>query len=835
MASMEQEISFNSTAPINAYISMKQKSDRHWHKNLELNYVLTGQLKIQIREQTYFLEKDQMILVNSYDPHVIDETDCVLAVMTIDLSKFDQNLVKEGSLRFDCNCATRQEQELFTPLKSMLARFIQINSVEDEYNEFLNKSLSYSVLHYLIKVFRIETSMDYGSQHSHISRMEEVIKYINQNYTRYLTLNDLAKEFYITVPYMSKIFKDYFGCSFKDYMNSIRLSHALNDLGNNTLSIDMIAERSGFPNTRSFVTAFKSAYGELPSTYRKNMPSNRKTTLTPSQENDYLLLSHHHYLEGLTRYLNPTDLNNFHTIPTPRPAQVIETPSISVAQKGFLLRHTFKNTTSIGKAKLILYAENQQMLRQIQEEIGFKYIKFNGILDDDMMIYSEAADGSPQLNFTYLDMIMDFLLSIKLRPFIQFSFMPRALAKDRTRTHYYTESVISLPKDMDKWNYLIRELVLHLESRYGSEEVEKWPFSLWNQPDSPKVMFGFESCAEYYNFYENTYRTVKACNPLLIFGAPSVLPTTLTEGNWINDFLLLCKENDCVPEFLNFHFYPIANKTETLPSNAQMYSHFTYQKSPDALRECIYMIKRNAKEFNWNIDTLYMTEWSSSISHRELLNDTAYKAAYVVKNILDNYDHLDSFGYWVLSDFIEEVKMSGELFHGGLGLFTYNGIKKSHYYALKLISKLGNRLIGRGDGYFITKEKECFQIILYNYQHFSDLYASGELFDMTFTNRYTPFPTAIRKKYVIPLADIANQEYLLTETIINRNHGSVFDKWAELGALPLETQDDISYLKSVSVPLIKKRRLSVENNHLTVSCELEPHEVRFIEIRAQYR
>ncbi|MGB4658130.1 MAG: hypothetical protein WBI07_02995, partial [Mobilitalea sp.] len=206
-----------------------------------------------------------------------------------------------------------------------------------------------------------------------------------------------------------------------------------------------------------------------------------------------------------------------------------------------------------------------------------------------------------------------------------------------------------------------------------------------------------------------------------------------------------------------------------------------------------------------------------------------------MKNILDNYDHLDSFGYWVLSDFIEEVKLSEELFHGGLGLFTYNGIKKPQYYAMCLLRKLGDRLIGRGEGYFITKERECFQIILYNYQHFSDLYAAGELFDMTFTNRYTPFPNEKRKKYVISLAELTNSEYVLTETIINRDHGSVFDKWVEIGALPLETLEDINYLKSISVPLIKKRKLSVENNYLTVSCELEPHEVRLIEIRAQYR
>ena len=830
MTNINQILVAGSTTPIQVSIKTNNKSDRHWHRNIELDYVLSGHMEIQVKDQTYYIEKDQLILINSYDIHCIRNDDCILAILEIDPSKYDHKLVKEASLRFDCNCATRQEQELFTPLKALLARFIQSNSVEDEYNEIINKSLSYAILHYLMKMFLTEPITDYVTQRSQISRMEGILKYINLHYMENLTLRDLAAKFYLTVPYMSKIFKDYIGTNYTEYMSSIRLSHALSEIGDHSITIDMLAEKSGFSNTRSFVSAFKEAYGELPSQYRKNLLQKMIPVTNNLYGDTEIDTLHHHHLEILSKYLESPE-----QAATPQPVHVIEIAPVSVSQKGFPLKHNFKNTTSIGRAKDILFAENQVMLRELQKDIGFKFIKFHGILDDDMMVYSELSDGTPQITFTYIDMVIDFLLSIHLRPLVELSFMPRALAKDFTHMQFYNKSIISLPCNINKWIYLIKEFILHLESRYSTEEVEKWIFCLWNEPDSPSDMFGIGTCKEYFDFYHATHLTVKSCNPNLIFGAPSVLPSTIQSGVWINEFLTLCREQDCTPAFLNFHFYPIAGSPESLPTDIQTYPHMLYMKSPDALRECIYSLKANAKQYHWDIETVYLTEWNSSISYRELLNDTSYKAPYVVKNILDNYDHIESFGYWVLSDFIEEVKVSGELFHGGLGLFTYNGIKKAPYYAIVLLRKLGNHLIGRGDGYFITKEKECFQIILYNYQHFSDLYASGELFDMTFNNRYTPFPNAKRKKYVIPLADVTNSEYILTETIINRAHGSAFDKWAELGALPLETQDDINYLKSISVPLIKKRKLSVENNYLTVSCELEPHEVRLIEIRAQYR
>jgi beta-xylosidase/AraC-like DNA-binding protein len=832
MSSHNHTLYSSIVTPIQASIVSPKRSERHWHMNIELDYVLEGTLQIQINEHTYYLEKDQLVLINSYDVHSILSDDCVLVSLEIDLSKYDQKLVNETNLRFDCNSATNQNQELFRSLKSKIAHFIHVNSVEDEYNSYLNKSLAYSILHNLVTAFKSEPLEENFIKKSNISRMEEILKYINQHYQENITLKDLAENFFLTVPYMSKIFKEYIGTTFTEYLESIRLSHAFQILGQKSITIDTVAEQSGFPNTRSFVTSFKRIYGQLPSQYRKSLLEKSQSWKQAPKSDALLNKYHHHYLDTLSQYLDTSDYNTGKSV---MPIQLIEIPPVSVAQKGYALNHSFHNTTCISKAKHILFAENQSMLTELQKEIGFKYIKFHGLLDDDMMVYSELPDGTPQISFIYIDMVVDFLLSINLRPFIQFSFMPKDLSIDNNYVQFYTKSIISLPKSMEKWTFLIRELVLHLLSRYGSDEVERWPFSLWNEPDSPRDMFGLGSCEEYFHFYKHTYNTVKKCNPNISFGAPSVLPYTIQNGSWMDQFLSLCKDEGCTPSFMNFHFYPMATHVEHLPPDAQTTQHMLYLKSPDALKECIYNIKSNSKKYNWNIDTLYMTEWNSSISQRELLNDTSFKAAYVIKNILDNYDQLDSFGYWVLSDWLEETMMTEELFHGGLGLFTYNGIKKPPFYAFRLLNKLGNRLIGRGDGYFITKEKECFQIIFYNYQHYSDLYASGELFDMTFTNRYTPFPTANRKKYVIPLADVTNNEYILTETIINRQNGSAFDKWIELGALPLETTDDVNYLKSVSVPLIRKRRLSVENNYLTISCELEPHEVRLIEIRALYQ
>lgn len=375
-------------------------------------------------------------------------------------------------------------------------------------------------------------------------------------------------------------------------------------------------------------------------------------------------------------------------------------------------------------------------------------------------------------------------------------------------------------------------MVIHLQNRYGIDEVRTWPFYLWNTPDAPENISGMPSPNDYYYFYKVTYTAVKAVDPKILFGGPALMNYTLEDGTWVTDFIQYCTRNNCLPAFINYHFYPVLIKT-ALSSETLISSHLVLDPNQDAFKDSINLIKRNNRDMNWGIDNFYITEWNSSISHRELLNDTAFKAPYIVKNILENYDRLESFGFWSLTDFIEEVQMSENLFHGGVGLFTYNGIKKAQYYAFTILSKLGDTLLGKGLGYFITKKGSSIQIILYNYQHYSSLYASGEMFDMTFENRYTPFPNLHRHKYILPINNLENENYIVTDTILNREHGSAFDKWVELGAMPLETEMEIDYLKSVSVPKITKQSVSVNHDQYIISRTLEPHEVRLIEIKPE--
>ena len=703
--------------------------------------------------------------------------------------------------------------------------------------ELLNKSYVYELLYILTTNFKVEGTTNSTDINKNSERIKNILTYINENYREKISLNNLAETFYLSMPYISKIFKELIGLSFSDYLTDVRLSHATKDLANPNLKIEYIAEKNGFSNTRSFVSAFKNKYDYLPSRYRKEMDMNSSSERKSMTESiNYFSLRHNTSFNRLVDYLKSdvpiTQKSKIHTT-------IYEINPIDVSIKGVSLRHTFKTLTCIGKAKHVLISENQHMLRHMQQDIGFEYIRFHGLLDDEMMFYSENEEGSPELCFTYIDLVIDFLLSINLKPFMELSFMPKGLAMDPARTMFFIGSIISLPKSMEKWTYIIQQLIKHFISRYGKKEVESWPFFLWNEPDLKK-MFGFENRTDFFNFYKETYKTIKMINPYINFGSSPVFSDTLEGSNdWLDTFMDFCKLNDCLPDYINMHFYPMNLSGEdattiSRKAHGEMRRYLVYMESENALNEMIKCIKKRFKENNWTSESLYLIGWNSSISSNDLLNDTVYKAAYIAKNILENYDTLESFGYWQISDFSEEVKMKSQLYHGGQGIFTYNGIKKSHYYVFQMLSKLSDRLLEKGDGFFITTDGDSIQIILYNYQHYSKLYAIGEVFDMTFKHRYTPFPNPNTLKVILPLTNLSETSYQLTETIVNKDYGSSFDKWLELGGLPLENKNDIEYLKSVSLPRVQKKIMSTENNGLTITAELEPHEVRLIEIKPIY-
>ena len=822
-------IEFGPHIPLKIFIHKLGSVSKHWHSSLELLMVLEGNISITVDGETWQLKDEDVLLINSNSIHEIhSENGAVMIAVQIKLSLFNQFQTDLTSIVFDCNSATTPDFKRYANIRFAIASLIQANSYHSDGTDYMNYSLSYYLVSQLLENFKSNASETLQKQQKYMERLTRIINFINEHYAENFSLSDLAAMENLSVPYLSQFFDKYMGVKFIQYYTGIKLEHAVSDLISTKDSIETIAMRNGFTESHAFIRAFKKQYQMLPSAFRKQQAQNPTLTAHANDIN-YLLLEPSNYLQALTKYLSTNDLSA-HSMPSAVHKELVVS-DIPVTETLTPLRHTFKTFTSVGRAAELLDRNIQEMLIDLQKNVGFRYIKFHGILYDDMMVVSRIWQ---ELRFTYtlVDQVLDFLLSIQLKPLIQLSFMPKELAENPDKTVCYCPFITSPPADMKEWNFLIEDFTRHLIERYGLDEVKQWPFTVWNEPVTSKKMFGFGDDALFFRFYKHTYDTVKSVCQDIQFGSPSMLYIeNLGNADWIYRFVGWCQENNCLPDFMNIHYYADI----ILPTSGDDFflnkaTASCFPQITDDFSLFIGGVKKIFKTLGLQDKPVYMTEWNFTMSHRNLISDTSFKTCYIMKNLLKNYDRLDSFCYWSLTDLIRENPLPPNQFHGGLGIYTSSGLRKGVFYVFYFANMLGDELIASGDGYFITRKGDSYQIITYHYIHYGDLFAAGELFDITETNRYTAFDTTKSFDISLQLTEVANGNYNVKEYFVNRHHGNAYDIWLEMGAIPLSPKDT-DLFRGLCVPGFHQSRLYAEKQAITYTAELEPFEIRFAEIR----
>lgn len=106
----------------------------------------------------------------------------------------------------------------------------------------------------------------YDDQQTTINRIRD---YIQKNYQKRLSLDDLAEEFFINRTYLSELFRERFGKNFVQYKNEVRIEHAKILLTDTQLPISEIAAQCGFDNTSYFALVFRQITGQSPGQFRK--------------------------------------------------------------------------------------------------------------------------------------------------------------------------------------------------------------------------------------------------------------------------------------------------------------------------------------------------------------------------------------------------------------------------------------------------------------------------------------------------------------------------------------------------------------------------------------
>lgn len=347
----------------------------------------------------------------------------------------------------------------------------------------------------------------------------------------------------------------------------------------------------------------------------------------------------------------------------------------NAAASGVPFPHFWEHTVGSCHATMALRADWQKQLMRCRRELGFRYVRFHGLLSDDMGTLMRE-NKALVYSFFNTDQIIDFLLSIGMRPFIELSFMPSAIASGAETVFHYRGN-ITPPRDYKQWATLISKLVTHLVSRYGLDEVRNWFFEVWNEPNLD--IFWKGSQVDYFRLYQYTAEAIKKVNPALKVGGPAT-----ANNEWVSEFLDFCEKHNAPADFISTHQYP--NDSFGKPGDDTIAQLARSERS--ALKKGAETIKAKS-----NGKPVYYTEWGTSSNPFDDLHDEPYAGAFVIKTIMEATGLVEGYSYWTFSDLFEENYFSSIPFHGGFGLMNIYGIPKPAYRAFQLLHGLGNEML----------------------------------------------------------------------------------------------------------------------------------------------
>ncbi|HEX4168012.1 MAG TPA: glycosyl hydrolase family 39 [Bryobacteraceae bacterium] len=450
-----------------------------------------------------------------------------------------------------------------------------------------------------------------------------------------------------------------------------------------------------------------------------------------------------------------------------------ETISIDAGAATHPFPHFWEQMFGSGRANLSMRESYRKDLRRVRDHTGFTYIRFHAILDDENGVYDEDAQGRPVYNFSYVDQIYDSLLENNVKPFVELSFMPRKLAANLKPHPFWYKPFPSPPNDPMKWSALIQAFTQHLVERYGRDEVEKWYFEVWNEPNID-FWDGEPQQATYFGFYDITAKAVKSVDAKLRIGGPAT-----AQAAWVDAFIAHCKQNGVPFDYVSTHVY----------GNEDSMNVFG-KKLPIARRD---MVARSAKKVYDQVKAsaapdipIIWSEYNATYMNQPEVTDDAFMGPWLANNIRECDGLTNMMSYWTFSDVFEEQGVVKTPFYGGYGLIAERHLPKAAFWDFDLLHQLGEQRVDvSSENALVTKRADGgYAVALWNYAE--------------------PHEQIPVKTFHLAAKGFRAKSY--TIQVVSPEQGSVLEDWRKMGSPALPTLSQIrTLLEKAKLPAAEKR------------------------------
>lgn len=662
-------------------VSIKNLSPQIYN-GLQIYLVIRGNLQIHMNKRHYTLNTNDVLVINCHDMYSIsgDETNIAL-VLKIPYEYMRKEC--EDMLQYTIDCYSGgQDTPTFDEIRRLLIYMMMIYSHMNEGYRLNVRASLFQLLHYLLINFSAgqpeKLMVKMGKKDSHIA---SVLDYINENYKQSITLEDLAKREFMSVHYLSRLFKNQVGIGFLDYIGSKRLESAVTDLIYTEESILNIALQNGFANTKSFSAVFKKRYDDTPNQFRQRYQK-KYAASTTSEYTSHSVED----LEGLgelVKYLKLYEEKNEGNVT----AGITNTSVL--LKTGASRPEQEKRVVKIGRWSEALNRDVQEELLLVQREIGFDYIHLKGIFGDGIFQFD------PKSNYSCYDYIQSlrYFDTIGLSPFIQINL---------------SDALEQLPT-IEEVSEAVECFLLLLRRHFPHEIMDRWKFELKCKAGRNED-FSTEA-------YQKIFSAIKGVSKKIEvgFSVEDMAEGLLDSQNSLTYVLEFCTSGNCVPDFITFTADP-NREIQTIGMQANSYGQLRDFHVKSAKR-----LKGVLEKFGLQHMNLYLMSWNT-ISGQSLLEaGSYYRAALIAETVLGLSGHIHGLAVWLSEKLSEQMGAGGS---NVITLFHCMTAKRAAYFVLEACQRLGTRLIYKDDNVMVTEnESGEYVILILNPCYFNPLYA----------------------------------------------------------------------------------------------------------------
>ena len=250
----------------------------HWHPEIEITSVQTGQMCYKVNDRTFHLKKGDLLFENSNTLHagmMEQMQDCAYLSMT-----FDAKLIYGfAHSAIHTRYVEPVIQDFSTPAihidgsqawhKTFARYFSELTLLSDHPADFyeLEVVMHLQALWKLLLLNYPPSRPDSARSATEQERIKKIITFIEHHYMYKLKLTDIAQHLHLCESECSRLFKRYMNVSLFTFLQEYRIERSLDYLFQGE-PVSVAAEKSGFSDSNYYAKVFARIKGCSPTKYR---------------------------------------------------------------------------------------------------------------------------------------------------------------------------------------------------------------------------------------------------------------------------------------------------------------------------------------------------------------------------------------------------------------------------------------------------------------------------------------------------------------------------------------------------------------------------------------